>query len=79
MIDMPTSTFHRRNHYDAVIIGARAAGAATAMLLAQEGLRVLAVDRDGYGSDTFSSHALMRGAVTQLERWGLAPTLRSLT
>lgn len=65
--------------YDAVIVGARAAGAATAMLLARQGLKVLAIDRDGYGSDTFSSHALMRGAVTQLERWGLADELRAKT
>ena len=65
--------------YDVVIVGARAAGASTAMLLARQGLRVLAVDRDGYGSDTLSSHALMRGAVTQLERWGIAPALRAST
>ncbi len=62
---------HPRGHYDAVIVGARAAGAATAMLLARHGLRVLAVDKAAYGSDTLSSHALMRGAVTRLNRWGL--------
>lgn len=69
----------RSDRYDAVIVGARAAGAATTMLLARQGLRVLAVDRDGYGSDTLSTHALMRGAVTQLERWGIAPLLRAQT
>ena len=58
-------------HYDAVVVGARAAGAATAMLLARRGLRVLVVDKGTYGSDTLSSHALMRGAVTRLHRWGL--------
>jgi len=58
-------------HYDAVVVGARAAGAATAMLLARQGLKVLAVDRQTYGSDTLSTHALMRGAVAQLSRWGL--------
>ena len=63
----------QHRHYDAVVIGARVAGAATAMLLARRGLRVLAVDRSGYGSDTLSSHALMRGAVTQLHRWGVLP------
>ena len=31
--------------FDAVIVGARCAGAATAMLLARAGLRVLVVDR----------------------------------
>ncbi len=58
-------------HYDVVVVGARAAGAATAMLLARRGLRVLAVDRQAYGSDTLSTHALMRGAVVRLARWGL--------
>ncbi len=65
--------------YDVVVVGGRVAGAATAMLLAAEGLRVLVVDRDGHGTDTLSTHALMRGAVTQLERWGVAPALRAET
>jgi 2-polyprenyl-6-methoxyphenol hydroxylase-like FAD-dependent oxidoreductase len=57
--------------YDAVVVGARAAGAATAMLLARAGLDVLVVDRSRYGADTLSTHALMRGGVIQLHRWGL--------
>jgi 2-polyprenyl-6-methoxyphenol hydroxylase-like FAD-dependent oxidoreductase len=57
--------------YDVVIIGARCAGAATALLLARSGAKVLVVDRQAYGSDTMSTHALMRGAVVQLNRWGL--------
>ncbi len=65
-------------HYDAIIVGARCAGAATAMLLARAGLRVLAIDRQSYGSDTLSTHALMRPAVMQLSRWGLLqPLIRS--
>jgi flavin-dependent dehydrogenase len=58
-------------NYDVVVVGARAAGAATAMLLARRGLRVLAVDRGVYGSDTLSTHALMRAGVLQLARWGV--------
>lgn len=58
-------------HHDVVIVGARAAGAATALLLARAGHDVLVVDRAGYGSDTLSTHALMRGGVLQLERWGV--------
>lgn len=58
-------------HYDVIVVGARAAGAATAMLLARKGLRVLVLDRSRYGSDTLSTHALMRPAVMQLSRWGL--------
>jgi 2-polyprenyl-6-methoxyphenol hydroxylase-like FAD-dependent oxidoreductase len=57
--------------YDVVVVGARVAGAATAMLLARQGLRVLMVDRSRYGSDTVSTHALMRAGVLQLRRWGL--------
>ena len=57
--------------HDVIIIGARCAGAATAMLLARHGLRVLVLDRSRYGSDTISTHALMRGGVVQLLRWGL--------
>lgn len=57
--------------FDVVVVGARAAGAATAMLLARAGLSVLLLDRDRPGADTLSTHALMRGAVVQLKRWGL--------
>ncbi|HVK24018.1 MAG TPA: NAD(P)/FAD-dependent oxidoreductase [Actinokineospora sp.] len=59
------------DHYDVVIVGARPAGAATGMLLARAGLRVLIVDRSRRGADTLSTHALMRGGVLQLSRWGL--------
>ena len=60
---------------DAVIVGARCAGAATALLLARAGARVVVVDKGGYGSDTLSTHALMRGAVLQLHRWGVLPAI----
>src|SRR6478609_896924 len=63
------STNH--SHHDVVIVGSRAAGAATAMLLARAGLDVLVLDRSPTGTDTLSTHALMRGAVVQLHRWGL--------
>jgi flavin-dependent dehydrogenase len=57
--------------YEAVVVGARAAGAATGLLLARQGRRVLVVDRAQYGSDTLSTHGLMRAGVLQLSRWGL--------
>jgi 2-polyprenyl-6-methoxyphenol hydroxylase-like FAD-dependent oxidoreductase len=66
-----------RARYDALVVGARAAGAATAMLLARAGLSVLAVDRGRLGDDTLSTHALMRGAVLQLHRWGLLRALEA--
>jgi len=65
------------SRYDVVVIGARAAGAATAMLLARRGLNVLAVDRGVYGSDTLSTHALMRAGVLQLARWGLLDRIQA--
>jgi len=64
-----------RSHYDAIIVGARCAGASTALLLARAGLSVLALDRKPYGSDTLSTHALMRPATSQLSRWGLLEPL----
>jgi 2-polyprenyl-6-methoxyphenol hydroxylase-like FAD-dependent oxidoreductase len=60
-----------RSAYDVLVVGARCAGAATAMLMARHGLRVLAIDRGQYAADTLSTHALMRGGVIQLSRWGL--------
>ncbi len=64
-----------RDRYDVVVAGARCAGASTAMLLARRGFRVLVVDPARPGSDTLSTHALMRGAVLQLARWGLLDRL----
>lgn len=63
------------HHFDVIIVGARVAGSATAMLLARAGARVLVIDRQAYGSDTLSTHALMRGGVHLLSRWGLLEPL----
>jgi len=60
---------------DAIVVGARCAGAATAMLLARGGARVVLVDKGAYGTDMLSTHALMRGAVLQLARWGVLPDI----
>jgi flavin-dependent dehydrogenase len=57
--------------YDVIVVGARVAGAATAMLLARQGLRVLAVDRASFPSDTISSHQLQVPGAALLQRWGL--------
>lgn len=65
-----------RARYDVVIAGARCAGAATALLLARHGLSVLVVDPLPRGRDTLSTHALMRGGILQLERWGLLDDVR---
>lgn len=77
----------RPGSYDAVVVGARVAGAATAMLLARYGHHVLMVDRSRYGSDTVSTHTLLRTGVLQLQKWGLldqieqadTPPIRTVT
>src|SRR6187431_1494512 len=73
--------------HDVVVVGARVAGAPTAMLLARQGLDVVVVDRTELPADTLSTHAISRGGVVQLARWGLlaevlasgAPPIRSLS
>jgi flavin-dependent dehydrogenase len=57
--------------YDAIIIGARCAGSATAMLLADKGYSVLTLDRATFPSDTVSTHIIKYPGVKQLETWGL--------
>ncbi len=57
--------------YDAIVVGARCAGAPTAMLLARTGYRVLLVDRATFPSDTVSTHFVHPPGVAALERWGL--------
>jgi 2-polyprenyl-6-methoxyphenol hydroxylase-like FAD-dependent oxidoreductase len=66
-----------KERYDAVVVGARCAGAATAMLLARGGHSVLLVDGAPPGADTLSTLALMRAGVLQLHRWGLLDQVRA--
>jgi flavin-dependent dehydrogenase len=58
--------------YDVIVVGARVAGAPTAMLLARMGYRVLVVDRDAFPSDTISTHLIHPPGMAALARWGLA-------
>ena len=57
--------------YDAIVVGARCAGAPTAMMLARKGYRVLTVDRATFPSDTISTHLIHPPGVEALDRWGL--------
>ena len=62
--------------FDVIVVGARVAGAATGMLLARAGLRVLIVDRAHFPSDTLSTHQIQLPGVARLARFGLlAPLL----
>ena len=57
--------------YDAIIVGARCAGAPLAMLLARRGASVLLLDRSGFPSDTMSTHFIHLTGVSYLKRWGV--------
>lgn len=70
--------------YDAVIVGARVAGASLALLLGRQGRRVLLIDRDRFPSDTLSTHLMAPPAVAALAQLGVladveANGLRRLT
>jgi flavin-dependent dehydrogenase len=76
-----------RSRHDVVVVGARVAGSATAMLLARLGHDVVVVDQASFPSDTVSTHSIARSGVVQLRRWGLldevldsgAPAIRQVT
>lgn len=76
-----------RRHHDVVVVGARPAGAATALLLARLGHDVVLVDRAVFPADTVSTHQIARPGVVLLHRWGLldavlasgAPAIRRVT
>jgi flavin-dependent dehydrogenase len=84
--DPAMHTVHRRRH-DVVVVGARVAGSATAMLLARLGHDVVVVDQASLPSDTISTHSIARSGVVQLRRWGLldqvldsgAPAIRQVS
>lgn len=57
--------------YDVIVVGARCAGAPTAMLLARRGYRVLLVDRADFPSDTLSTHWVGYEGLVRLQRWGV--------
>lgn len=57
--------------YDAIVVGARCAGAPTAMLLGRKGHRVLLVDRSAFPSDIPHGHFIHRRGPRLLHKWGL--------
>ena len=70
---MPT-----QGQFDVIVVGARCAGSATAMLLARRGHRVLVLDRNECPSDLkASTHLVWHGGVACLKRWGLLERLRA--
>ena len=61
----------KNNTHDVIVVGARCAGAPTAMLLARQGYDVLLVDRATFPSDTLSTLVIHAAGVSALRRWGL--------
>lgn len=57
--------------YDVIVVGARCAGASTAMLLARRGHRVLLLDRATFPSDVPQGHFVYRDGPARLVRWGV--------
>lgn len=64
--------------YDVAIVGARCAGSALALMLAREGLKVIAIERATFPSDTMSGHFLQPAGVSCLRRLGLFEDLEAL-
>src|SRR5262249_45948408 len=67
----PASPGEVASMYDVIVVGARVAGASTAMLLAQRGLKVLCIDKTTFPSDTLSTHQIQLPGVAKLKQWGL--------
>jgi flavin-dependent dehydrogenase len=61
--------------YDAIVVGARCAGAATAFLLARGGARVLLLERETFPRDTLNGHCLMAAGARRLDEWGLLDSI----
>jgi len=57
--------------YDAIVVGARCAGSATALLLARAGRRVLLLEKAQFPRDTLSTLYIQPRGVACLHRWGL--------
>src|SRR3954470_21807368 len=65
-------------HADAVIVGARCAGSATAIALARADRRVVALDRVSFPADTISTHLLWPGGVAELQTLGALERVMAL-
>jgi flavin-dependent dehydrogenase len=62
--------------YDVIVVGARCAGASTALLLSRQGYQVLLVDKSTFPSDlVMSTHLIWQPGVAKLTSWGLGDAL----
>ena len=63
---------------DAVVVGGRCAGSATAIGLARAGRRVVVLDRVAFPADTISTHLLWPSGVAELQALGALERVRAL-
>jgi flavin-dependent dehydrogenase len=61
--------------FDAIVVGARVAGSAAAIVLARSGLKVLLLDKSGFPSDALSTHIVLAGGARVLSRMGVMDLL----
>jgi len=61
--------------YDVIIVGARVAGTAAAMVLARQGRKVLLVDKAAFPADTLSTHIVLGAGAAVLKRLGVLEML----
>ncbi len=67
------------NHdYDVIIVGARVAGTAAAIVLARQGRKVLLVDKAAFPADTLSTHIVLGGGAAVLKRLGVLEMLERI-
>jgi flavin-dependent dehydrogenase len=64
--------------FDALIVGARVAGTAAAIMLGRRRLKVLIVDKSAFPSDTISTHITLAGGTQVLRRLGVLEMLERL-
>lgn len=64
--------------YDAIIVGARVAGAATAALLAEQGARVLLLDRATFPAPTVSCPVFFGNSLALFERIGVLDAVEAI-
>src|SRR5215472_14960088 len=57
--------------FDVIVVGGRCAGAATALLLARKGFKVLVVDKARFPADIPHGHFIQRQGPRLLQRWGV--------
>ena len=63
--------------FDAIVVGARCAGATLAHALATAGARVTMIDKDTFPSEVISTHFLFPNMVARLEQLGILDRVRA--